>query len=87
MSVKTVNQAVAPLASPTFTGTVTGDVLTTTGNAALGNAAADTFKVHGAATSGAQAALVADASNEATLITLCNALKVMAINHGLMAAT
>lgn len=37
----------APLASPTFTGTVTADVLTTTGNATIGNASADTHTLNG----------------------------------------
>jgi hypothetical protein len=35
----------APKASPTFTGTVTADVLTTTGNTTLGNASTDTLNV------------------------------------------
>jgi hypothetical protein len=35
----------ANLASPTFTGTVTADVLTTTGNTTLGNASTDTLNV------------------------------------------
>jgi hypothetical protein len=36
---------------------------------------------------GNRAALVADATNEATAITLVNALKAAAISHGLMAAS
>ncbi len=40
-----INQGYAKLASPTFTGTVTADVLTTTGNTTLGNASTDTLNV------------------------------------------
>lgn len=38
----------APKASPTFTGTVTADVLTATGNVSLGNASTDTVTLTGA---------------------------------------
>lgn len=76
--------------------------VTTIGNTALGDAVGDTFLVHGAATSGAQSALVADAPAGGTgatagaydtaahrdaLIVTVNAMKACLVNHGLMAAT
>ncbi len=54
--------AKADLASPTFTGTVTAAAVTTTGNTVLGNASGDTFKTHGTAEAGTQAANVTAAS-------------------------
>lgn len=72
--------------------------LTTTGNTVLGNAAGDTFKVHGTAGSGAQSAFTVappaitggesptEAEHNAALTEIA-ALKACLINHGLMAAS
>lgn len=46
-AIQTQLNAKAPTANPTFTGTVTADVLTTTGNVTLGNAGADTVTTAG----------------------------------------
>jgi hypothetical protein len=74
--------------------------VTTTGSTVLGDAAADTVKLHGTAQSGAQSALVAvapaggtgatagaydTANNRDAMITLVNAMRTCLINHGLMA--
>lgn len=65
-----LNANKAGLASPTFTGTVTADVLTTTGNTTLGNATADTLNV-------GNGGIVKDASGNTTLggsLTMTNAI-------------
>lgn len=70
--------------------------LTTTGNTVLGDAAGDTFKVHGTAGSGAQSAFQADlgaftdppsAAEMSALRTFVNNMNTCLINHGLMAAS
>lgn len=57
----------APKANPTFTGTVTADVLTATGNVTLGNAVGDTVTVSGTMT-------VAEESTHSKAITISNAV-------------
>jgi len=72
--------------------------VTTTGNTALGDAAGDTFKVHGSAGSGEQSTFTVapaaitggesptEAEHNAALTEIA-ALKACLINHGLMAAS
>lgn len=75
--------------------------ITTTGNAALGNAAGDTFKAHGSAGTGAQEPFAAAVATDVAalgvygfteaqanaIVTLINRLQTCVVNHGLMASS
>jgi len=104
MSVRVVvNGSALSSSSPTFTGTVTADVITTTGNATFGNAAGDTFKVHGTSGAGTQASNVAAVSTTGAtnvtpfgfttaaqpdaLVAAVNSILTCLKTHGLMASS
>ena len=67
------NRDITGFRNVTATGAIASATLSTTGAAALGNSADDTFKVHGAATSGAQSALVADTAVTGAAMTVTSA--------------